>query len=86
MKKTTFPCPYCKGKYISYAGDEIDPPEYCGFCDDGFIVIDSEKHHRHQFDRWMENAPQFLLQDWNEQDGFYDEIFRSAINYMKEHR
>jgi hypothetical protein len=42
-----FPCPYCKGQYswVEPVLDDGSGPTYeCGFCDEGMIVVGSEKH------------------------------------------
>ena len=53
MKRTTFPCPVCKGSGILEEGDWVDvgigsiqvsADDYCTWCDDGQMVIGGKKH------------------------------------------
>ena len=47
-KRTTFPCPYCKGRHGKiywYDGIPVEQ-EYCGFCKSGQITIGGDLHKK----------------------------------------
>ena len=60
---TKFPCPYCKGDYswVEPVLDDGSGPTYtCGFCDEGMIVVGSEKHMQIK----ANNPPKEFMWEW----------------------